>query len=166
MKWDKNKKRYVQVNVGSDGKISKTKNESGKFVNYKKDKDPELYRRWMRRTHLKIQDTGEQEDRRTVQNAQSYHKDRRELKRMGKKASNIKGRPGQQVRGMDQVEKAKNDKRKDKEKTLRGKRRDPKSQSSVQFRKKIQEKVEARSRPTKSKIIMKARKNKGKGRKR
>ena len=97
MKWDKNKKRYVQVNVGSDGKISKTKNESGKFVNYKKDKDPELYRRWMRRTHLKIQDTGEQEDRRTVQNAQSYHKDRRELKRMGKKASNIKGRPGQQV---------------------------------------------------------------------
>jgi hypothetical protein len=56
MKWDAKKKRYVQVEIGQDGK--KTKNESGKAINYKKDKDPELYKKWMKRTHLKIQDTG------------------------------------------------------------------------------------------------------------
>ena len=56
MKWDSKKRRYVQVEIGQDGK--KTKNEAGKAINYKKDKDPELYKKWMRKTHLKIQDAG------------------------------------------------------------------------------------------------------------
>ena len=103
MKWDSKKKKYVQVNVRHDG--STLKNEAGKKINYKRDKDPELYKKWVRRTHLKIQDTGkepkilysfvliyilgEQEDRRTVDNAQSFHKGRRDMKRMGKKVNFI-----------------------------------------------------------------------------
>lgn len=83
MKWDAKKKKYVQVNTRKDG--SKLKNESGKVINYKKDKDPELYKKWVKRTHLKIQYAGEQEDKRTVENAQSFHKGRKDLKRMGKK---------------------------------------------------------------------------------
>lgn len=83
MKWDAKKKKYVQVNVRQDGSV--LKNEAGKKINYKRDKDPELYKKWVRKTHLKIQETGEQEDRKTVNNAQSFHKDRRDMKRMGKK---------------------------------------------------------------------------------
>lgn len=85
MKWDAKKKKYVQVNERKDG--SKLKNEAGKVINYKKDKDPELYKKWVKRTHLKIQDTGEQEDRRTVSSAQNFHKGRIDMKRMGKKVS-------------------------------------------------------------------------------
>jgi hypothetical protein len=159
MRWDKIKKKYVQVNVGKDGTVTKLKNEAGKVINYKKDKDPELYKRWMKRTHLKIQDTGEHEDRRMVDNAQSFHQDRRELKRMGQKATNIKGKDREQVRKMDQIEKMKKKKRKLKE-MKKGKKRDPNSASSVKFQRKIQSKIEARSRPTNTKIILKERKRK------
>ncbi len=82
MKWDSKKKKYVQVNERKDG--SKLKNESGKYINYKKDKDPQLYKKWVQRTHLKIQDTGEREDKRAVDSAQQIHKGRRDMKRMGK----------------------------------------------------------------------------------
>uniref|UniRef100_A0A7S3KPE4 RNA helicase n=1 Tax=Euplotes crassus TaxID=5936 RepID=A0A7S3KPE4_EUPCR len=155
MKWDAKKKKYVQVNERKDG--SKIKNEAGKVINYKKDKDPELYKKWVKRTHLKIQDTGEHEDKRTVDNAQQFHQGRRDMKRMGKKASNIKGKDKQQVRKMEQIEKMKKKKRKVKE-LQKGKRRNPNSASSRAFQKRIQNKVEARSRPTRSKIILSARK--------
>ena len=61
------------------------KNEAGKRINYKKDKDPKLYEKWRKRTHLKIQDTGEREDTKTVNNAQSFHKQAQEAKRSGHK---------------------------------------------------------------------------------
>jgi len=159
MKWDKTKKKYVQVVVGKDGTKSKLKNEAGKFINYKKDKDPELYKKWMRRTHLKIQDTGEREDRRTVESAGAYNRNRREMKRMGQTATNIKGKDKEQLRRMDQIEKLKRKKQKMKD-YKKGNRRDPNSASSIAFNKKIQAKVEARSRPTKTKIILKERKQK------
>lgn len=159
MKWDKTKKKYVQVVVGKDGTKSKLKNESGKFINYKKDKDPELYKKWMKRTHLKIQETGEREDRRTVESAGSFHKNRRELKRMGKKATNIKGKDKEQLRRMEQIEKLKKKKQKMKD-YKKGNKRDPNSASSIAFNRKIQGKIEARSRPTKTKIILKERKHK------
>lgn len=58
---------------------------------------------------------------------------------------------------MDQIEKLKKKKRKLKEMS-KGRRRDPNSAASKAFERKIQRKVEARSRPTRSKIILKARK--------
>lgn len=157
MKWDAKKRKYVQVAIGSDGKATKIKNEAGKFVNYKKDKDPELYKKWMRRTHLKIQDAGEKEDVRTVENARSFHMNRRELKRQGKKTSNIRGRPRDQVKGIDQIEKMKRDNRKMKE-IKKGGRRKYGAQATHEFNKRIQQKIETRSRPTRSKIILKKKK--------
>ncbi len=58
---------------------------------------------------------------------------------------------------MEQIEKMKKKKRKVKE-LQKGKRRDPNSAASKAFERRIQSKVEARSRPTRSKIILKARK--------
>lgn len=49
-----------------------------------------------------------------------------------------------------------------KEMQKKGNRRDPNSSVSKKFHKRIQEKVETRSRPTRSKIIMKERKTKRK----
>ena len=41
------------------------KNEAGKAIDEKKKK-PEIYKKWMKKTHLKIQKAGEVEDPRTV----------------------------------------------------------------------------------------------------
>ncbi len=61
LKWDQKKKRYVEMVVGKDGKAIRPKNESGKAINDKK-KDPEIYKKWMKRTHLRVQRAGERED--------------------------------------------------------------------------------------------------------
>ena len=58
---------------------------------------------------------------------------------------------------MEQIEKMKKKKRKLKEMSKgKGRRRDPNSASSRAFEKRIQSKIEQRSRPTKSKIILKS----------
>ena len=58
LKWDAKRKRYVEKIIGSDGKAYMPKNEAGKSIDAKK-KDPELYKKWMKRTHLRVQRAGE-----------------------------------------------------------------------------------------------------------
>lgn len=141
--------------VGSDGTSKKyTKNEAGKKINYKKDKDPELYKKWMKRTHIKIQDTGEKEDKRTVENAFSFHMKRYEDRKEGKKMKNTRINSRGQIKNVDQLTKMKKKKRLEIEKRSK-KRRDPNSASSMAFKNRIQGKIEARSRPTRQKLIMK-----------
>ena len=103
MKWDHKKKKYVQVKVGKDGNVQKLKNESGKLINYKKDKDPELYKKWMKKTHIKIQESGEMEDRHTVQSAHTFHRSKYKMKQKGHKKDRVKDR--EQLRKVDQNEK-------------------------------------------------------------
>lgn len=63
MKWDVKKKRYVEMLVDKDGKSHRIRNESGQVIDNKKN--PEIYKKWMKRTHLRIQKTGEVEDSKT-----------------------------------------------------------------------------------------------------
>ena len=154
MKWDSKKRKYVQMVVGTDGHSYKPKNESGKKINLKKDKDPELYKKWIRRTHLKIQDAGEREDRRTVEGAINFNRKRAQDRAEGKRQKSARQSSKGQIKNIDQLAKMKKKKRISIEKRSRRKR-DPNSAASVAFRQKIQAKVDARSRPTKSKVIMK-----------
>ena len=52
MKWDVKKKRYVEMLVDKDGKSHRIRNESGQVIDNKKN--PEIYKKWMKRTHLRI----------------------------------------------------------------------------------------------------------------
>jgi vacuolar-type H+-ATPase subunit H len=64
----------------------------------------------------------------------------------------------EQLKQTEQIEKLKNKKRQLKD-DAKGKRRDPNSSATRKFNKRIQAKVESRSRPTKGKIIFKDGKN-------
>ncbi|RNF10334.1 putative ATP-dependent RNA helicase [Trypanosoma rangeli] len=59
--WSKKKNRFVQMNV-NDAKamLRGVKNESGKAVNFKSKL--EAYSRWMKKSNMRIQDVGEEED--------------------------------------------------------------------------------------------------------
>ncbi|KAH9577294.1 DEAD/DEAH box helicase domain [Trypanosoma melophagium] len=59
--WSKKKNRYVRMNV-NDAKalLRGVKNESGKAVNFKSKL--EAYSRWMKKSNMRIQDVGEEED--------------------------------------------------------------------------------------------------------
>lgn len=59
--WNKRKNRYVRMNV-NDAKamLRGVKNESGKTVNFKSKL--EAYSRWMKKSNMRIQDVGEEED--------------------------------------------------------------------------------------------------------
>ena len=91
MKWDAKKKKYVEMIVGMDGKTKAIRNESGAFINDKKKKKPELYKKWMKRTHLRVQSAGEVEDEKGHVSAASSLRERREMKRMGSQGKDVKG---------------------------------------------------------------------------
>ncbi|ORC93585.1 putative ATP-dependent RNA helicase [Trypanosoma theileri] len=59
--WSKKKNRYVRMNV-TDAKalLRGVKNEAGKAVNFKSKL--EAYSRWMKKSNMRIQDVGEEED--------------------------------------------------------------------------------------------------------
>ncbi|KEG12533.1 putative ATP-dependent RNA helicase [Trypanosoma grayi] len=59
--WSKKKNRYVRMNV-NDAKalLHGVKNEAGKAVNFKSKL--EVYSRWMKKSNMRIQDVGEEED--------------------------------------------------------------------------------------------------------
>jgi hypothetical protein len=60
MKWDPTKKRYMLKNIDSKGTVVKEKlNESGKRIKEKDKKKETTYQKWTKKTHLKLQSTGE-----------------------------------------------------------------------------------------------------------
>eukprot|EP00742_Colponemidia_sp_Colp-10_P017311 GILJ01019905.1.p1 GENE.GILJ01019905.1~~GILJ01019905.1.p1 ORF type:complete len:905 (+),score=221.48 GILJ01019905.1:146-2716(+) len=60
--WNKKKSRYIKVAVNDAKAMLKgTKNEAGKFIDFKKDK-LDAYARWTKKSNMRIQDCGEEED--------------------------------------------------------------------------------------------------------
>lgn len=59
--WSKKKNRYVKMHVNDAKALLKgVKNESGKAINYKNKL--EAYSKWMKKSNMRIQDVGEEED--------------------------------------------------------------------------------------------------------
>lgn len=85
MKWDSNKKRHVLMKVDRDGKVIKEKkNESGARITKKsaeKDADEQkIYKKWMKKTHMKIQPVGEMENSKAMNLAKSTTEGRKIFK--------------------------------------------------------------------------------------
>lgn len=85
MRWDSKKKRHVLMKVDRDGKIIKEKkNESGARItkkNAQKSLDEQkIYKKWMKKTHMKLQNVGEVEDQRAVTMARSSTEGRKMMK--------------------------------------------------------------------------------------
>ncbi len=64
MKWDSKKKRHVLHKVDRDGRVIKEKrNEAGAKITKKQAektaKDQKIYKQWMKKTHMKLQQVGE-----------------------------------------------------------------------------------------------------------
>lgn len=69
MKWDAKKKRYILKKVDRDGKVMKEKrNEAGAKITNKNSDDTResIYKKWMKRTHMKLQTSGEVENTKAV----------------------------------------------------------------------------------------------------
>jgi hypothetical protein len=76
MKWDSTKRRHVLMKVDRDGRVIKEKrNESGAKITKKQAEkgaeDQKIYKNWMKKTHMKLQPTGEMEDARAINLARS-----------------------------------------------------------------------------------------------
>ncbi|EPY22752.1 ATP-dependent RNA helicase DDX54/DBP10 [Strigomonas culicis] len=68
--WNKKKSRYVKMNVNDAKALLKgVKNESGKAINYKNKL--EAYSKWMKKSNLRIQDVGEEEDLAPIQRSKA-----------------------------------------------------------------------------------------------
>jgi len=85
MRWDSNKKRHVLVKVDRDGRVIKEKrNESGAKISRKDAEkgagEQKIYKKWMKKTHLKLQNVGEVEDKRSLELARSSTEGRRMFK--------------------------------------------------------------------------------------
>lgn len=67
MKWDANKRRHILMKVDRDGKVIKEKrNERGAKITKKQaekgQEEQKIYKKWMKKTHMKLQSVGEMED--------------------------------------------------------------------------------------------------------
>ena len=95
MRWDSTKKKHILVRVDRDRNIVKEKkNESGAKISNKdasKADDQKIYKKWMKRSHMKLQSVGEVEDPRAVQQARSSTEGRRMIKQFGKRHDLSKG---------------------------------------------------------------------------
>ena len=81
MKWDSTKKRYMLKNIDSSGRVIKEKlNESGKKVNNKKKPKESTYEKWSKKTHLKLQNSGEMENSHAVEQARTASEGRKMMK--------------------------------------------------------------------------------------
>lgn len=144
LKWDQTKKRYVEHEVGFGGKAVRVKNEAGKVIDEKKKK-PDLYKSWVKRSHLSIQKAGEIEDKNATSRVKSSARDRRELKSKMKSDPRAK----QELKQTEQIAKMK--KRKQKEADRRKGKRGGKPAHVLQ---KQNAKIRSRMTPMKSKTIL------------
>ncbi len=152
-KWDKEKKRFVNVFVDPEGKVLKDKEKGafGKPIQKLKDK----YNKWVKRTHVRIQDAGEAEDERMVENARSSSKSRKDYIKEkhgpNRKAKMMERRPRRtELRNPEEILKAKKTDLRHKKARL------GKPNPSQKFAR-ANRKMAARSAPTRSKMIVRKR---------
>lgn len=68
--WNKKKNRYVKMHLNDAKALLKgIKNESGKAINYKSKVD--AYAKWMKKSNMRIQDVGEEEDLAPIRRAKA-----------------------------------------------------------------------------------------------
>ena len=139
-KWDKSKKRYVNVFVDPEGHEIKEK-PNNKTVKKLKDK----YNKWIKKTHVRIQSAGEIEDEKIVENAKSASYARKEFKNKKSNHEYVPRRPGRDLRTPEQV-------LKQKKKEFRKKKGRFNPERKFEKGKK---KMEIRSAPRRSKMIIK-----------
>ena len=148
MQWDANKKNYVMKPIDGDGNIIP---DSHKTLQKKKDTGKTIYQKWKKSSHLRIQGVEEMEDPNVVGNAKNSFANRRQFGNMGGRRSFVKD----EIKNPFQLLKEKKAKNKLKTKSTKGKG----NALPKKFEKAYQKMVE-RSRPTKSKLIVKGNKRK------
>ncbi|EPY32974.1 ATP-dependent RNA helicase DDX54/DBP10 [Angomonas deanei] len=68
--WSKKKNRYIKMNVkDAKAQLKGIKNEAGKAINYKTKLD--TYNKWSKKSNMRIQDAGEEEDLGQLQRAKA-----------------------------------------------------------------------------------------------
>jgi len=85
MRWDSKKKRHILMKVDRDGRVIKEKrNESGAKITKKKAEESaesqKIYKKWMKKTHMKLQSVGEVENSRAVEMARNNTEGRKMMK--------------------------------------------------------------------------------------
>ena len=141
--WNANKKKYMQMMVGKDGKSKTIRNESGAIIT-DKDKKPELYKKWMKKTLLRVQKAGEVENEKGSIEAAMHMRERKSLSGAGGRDSDKC-----QMKKPEQVLKMK------KRNVLKKERTSNKfsKHRTQEFRKKIDSKIKSRQRPSRSKVV-------------
>ena len=163
MKWDSKKKRYVLKKIDAERKVIKEKrNESGARVTNKsaaKLGEQKVYKKWMQKTHLKLQAAGEQEDTKMVERARTSNDSRKMMKAFSKGHKDFN--KGEDARSNQHVVKMKKKKMLEKMKKngreARGGERGEQSggKRGGKYGDKQWNKIVEKSRPTRSKVIMK-----------
>ncbi len=103
--WDPKKKNFVRGKVDKSGKLIKT-NEAGVKIK-SKDKNPRAYQTWKKKNKLRVQNVGEMENDKIINNADNMFKERKMNKRM-KTSGDKKGK--NELKSFDQIFKEKKDK--------------------------------------------------------
>jgi hypothetical protein len=164
MKWDAKKKRYMLKKVDRDGNIVRDKkNEAGVKITAKmgENRPESIYKKWMKKTHLKLQSSGEVENTKTVEAAKNSSESRKMVKYF-KARHGAELDKGEDPRSHNKVIEAKQKKmmQKIKQNGDKNKKGDKKggAQEGRSHSEKARAKIIARSQPTRSKQIVKGKK--------
>lgn len=165
MRWDSTKKRHILVKVDRDGKqIREKRNEAGvKITKQEAEKgaqEQKIYKQWMQRTHMKLQPVGEQENKKAVEMARSSSEGRKMFKQFGNKHKKELAQ-GDDPRSHDHLLDAKKKKMMEKASKTGFKRE--KAGPDGKYGEKQWAKIQAKSRPTRSKLILKRNSPNGQG---
>lgn len=163
-KWDSKSKKYIIKKVDREGKVvAEKRNESGVKITKEMLKNPKesIYKKWMKKTHLKLQNNGEMEDQKTVNIAKSSSEGRKMMKHFKSKHADLN--EGEDAKSGDKMIEAKKKKmmmkvmqNKDKNK---GRQRDQNGKKDIGD--KARNKIMYGSRPTRVRAIIKQTKGKG-----
>jgi len=128
--------------VDKDGKSHRIKNEAGQAIDDKKS--PEIYKWWMKKTHLRIQKAGEMEDTKTHAAVNLSSWERREMKMIQKSGKN-------QNAGLKQADQV----LKMKKKIVKKGWQSPEQRkiATANFKKKVEMKIKSHQAPQRSKTI-------------
>lgn len=90
MKWDSTKKRYQLKKVDAHGNVIKEgRNEAGKKIKDSKKQKESAYSKWQKRTHLKLQEVGEVENKSAVESGKIATESRKMMKHFKSKHKDI-----------------------------------------------------------------------------